>query len=72
MRTHYCGTLTESHLDTKVHLYGWVHRRRDHGGVIFVDIRDKTGLVQVVFHPENQEAFTKAERLRSEFVIAVE
>ena len=71
MRSHYCGHLNESHLDQDVELCGWVHRRRDHGGVIFVDLRDREGLVQVVFDPDNPENFTQAERLRSEYVIRV-
>ncbi len=71
MRTHYCGTVTDTDIDSQVLLHGWVHRRRDHGGVIFVDLRDRTGLVQVVFHPENKEVFALAESLRSEYVIEV-
>jgi aspartyl-tRNA synthetase len=71
MRSHYCGHLNESHLDQDVELCGWVHRRRDHGGVIFVDLRDREGLVQVVFDPDNPENFAHAERLRSEYVIRV-
>jgi len=71
MRSHYCGHLNESHLDQDVELCGWVHRRRDHGGVIFVDLRDREGLVQVVFDPDNPENFAQAERLRSEYVIRV-
>lgn len=71
-RTHRCGTVTDSHVDHTVTLYGWVQRRRDHGGVIFVDLRDRTGLVQVVFNPQTDpEAHTTADQLRSEFVIGV-
>ncbi len=71
MRTHYCGQVTEEHLDTEVELCGWVHRRRDHGGVIFVDLRDREGLVQVVFDPDRAEVFATAERVRSEFVLRI-
>jgi aspartyl-tRNA synthetase len=69
MRTHYCNHVTETLLDQTVRICGWVHNRRDHGGVIFLDIRDHTGLVQVVYEPENEAVFTQAERLRHEFVI---
>ncbi|MGR9085975.1 MAG: aspartate--tRNA ligase [Gammaproteobacteria bacterium] len=71
MRTHKCGELTRHHLTEAVELCGWVHRRRDHGGVIFIDLRDRSGLVQVVFDPENAEAFALAESVRSEFVLKV-
>ena len=69
MQRHYCGNLRTDHVSTQVELRGWVHRRRDHGGVIFLDVRDRTGLVQVVFHPDAAEAFSKAELIRSEYVI---
>jgi aspartyl-tRNA synthetase len=71
MRTHYCGKLNTSHLDQDVTLVGWAHRRRDHGGVIFVDLRDREGRVQVVFDPDTEETFANAERVRSEFVLQV-
>ncbi|MFN2349166.1 MAG: aspartate--tRNA ligase [Thioalkalivibrio sp.] len=71
MRSHYCGSVNESHLDQEVTLCGWVNRRRDHGGVIFIDLRDREGLVQVVFDPDLPEVFTTAERVRSEYVLAV-
>ncbi|SEP61273.1 aspartyl-tRNA synthetase [Ectothiorhodospira magna] len=71
MRTHYCGTVDESLLDQEVTLCGWVNRRRDHGGVIFVDLRDREGLVQVVFDPDRAEVFRTAERVRSEYVLQV-
>lgn len=71
MRTHYCGNVTESLIDETVELCGWVHRRRDHGGVIFVDLRDREGRVQVVFHPENKDTFPIGESLRNEYVIKV-
>ncbi len=71
MRTHTCGDLNESHLGQEVDLCGWVHRRRDHGGVIFVDLRDREGLAQVVFDPDTPEAFKTAETVRSEYVLKV-
>lgn len=71
MRTHYCSTVNESSLNKEVTVCGWVHNRRDHGGVVFLDIRDKSGLLQVVYEPENKETFLVAEKLRSEFVVRV-
>ncbi|MDF0752100.1 aspartate--tRNA ligase [Marinobacter sp. 71-i] len=71
MRSHYCGGINESHIDQEVTLCGWVHRRRDHGGVIFLDLRDRDGISQVVFDPDTPESFTLAEKVRSEFVIQV-
>jgi len=71
MRTHYCGELNTGHLDREVTLVGWAHRRRDHGGVIFVDLRDREGRVQVVFDPDTEQTFATAERVRSEFVLQV-
>jgi len=72
MRSVYCGELNESHLDQEVTLCGWVHRRRDHGGVIFVDLRDHKGLVQVVFDPDREAVFATAERIRNEYVLQVQ
>ncbi len=72
MRTHYCGQVTETLTGSTVTVCGWVHRRRDHGGVIFIDLRDREGLLQVVFDPVRAEIFAEAERLRSEFVVQVE
>jgi len=72
MRSHYCGALTAGHLDAQVTLCGWVHRRRDHGGVIFIDLRDREGLVQVVFDPDTPESFAVADRVRSEYVLQVQ
>ena len=72
MRSHFCGTVTEDLVGESVALCGWVHRRRDHGGVIFVDLRDRSGLVQVVYDPDTAEAFTTAEQVRSEYVLRVE
>jgi len=71
MRSHYCGDLNLSHVGQSVTLCGWAHRRRDHGGVIFVDLRDRHGLAQVVFDPDNAAAFGVAESVRSEFVLRV-
>jgi len=71
MRSHYCGHVTETSLDQEVTLCGWVNRRRDHGGVIFVDLRDREGLVQVVFDPDRAEMFATAERIRNEYVLRV-
>lgn len=69
MRTHYCTTVNEDNLNNEVTVCGWVHHRRDHGGVIFLDIRDRSGLLQVVYEPENKETFAIAEKLRHEFVV---
>jgi aspartyl-tRNA synthetase len=71
MRSHYCGQLRAAHVDQTVSLCGWAHRRRDHGGVIFVDLRDREGLAQAVFNPERKEAFAVAERVRAEYVLKV-
>ena len=71
MRSIYCGDVTADNLDEHVTLCGWVHRRRDHGGVIFVDLRDHKGLLQVVFDPDTEETFATAERIRNEFVLQV-
>lgn len=71
MRTDYCGKINENFLDKTVTLFGWAHRRRDHGGVIFVDLRDREGLVQFVVHPDNQQAFALAEKIRNEYVLKV-
>ena len=71
MRTHYCGQVTAEHIDQTVTVCGWVHRRRDHGGVIFIDLRDREGLVQVVYDPDKPEIFATAEKVRNEFVLQV-
>jgi len=71
MRTCYTGEVSRNHLDQTVTLFGWVHRRRDHGGVIFIDLRHRAGLAQVVFDPDNAAAFEVAERLRNEFCIKI-
>lgn len=71
MRTHYCGSITEAQIDQTITICGWVHRRRDHGGVIFLDMRDRDGLVQVVIDPDTPEAFATADKARSEFVLKI-
>jgi aspartyl-tRNA synthetase len=71
MRSHYCGHLNASHIEEEVTLCGWVHRRRDHGGVIFIDLRDREGLAQVVFDPDAEASFALAETVRNEFVLRV-
>ncbi|HMK21294.1 MAG TPA: aspartate--tRNA ligase, partial [Terriglobales bacterium] len=72
MRTDYCGLIDGKYLGQRVTLFGWVHRRRDHGGVIFVDLRDREGLVQIVCDPDTPDTFAVADRLRNEFVIRVQ
>ncbi|KPK18196.1 MAG: aspartyl-tRNA synthetase [Betaproteobacteria bacterium SG8_41] len=72
MRSEYCGLVNRKHLGQTVHVCGWVHRRRDHGGVIFIDLRDREGLLQVVCDPDTPETFKTADRVRNEFVIRVE
>ncbi len=71
MRTQYCGNLNASFIDQEVELCGWVHRRRDHGGVIFIDLRDREGLIQVVYDPDLEEVFAQAEQVRNEFVLRI-
>src|SRR5690554_3883050 len=71
MRTAYCGTIRATHIDQEVTLCGWVDRRRDHGGVIFIDLRDREGVVQVVFDPDAQDNFALADKVRSEYVLKV-
>ncbi|MGB0468686.1 MAG: aspartate--tRNA ligase [Pontibacterium sp.] len=71
MRSHYCGDLRKEHVGEEITLNGWVHRRRDHGGVIFLDVRDREGLTQVVFDPDREESFALADSVRNEFVIEV-
>ena len=72
MRTEYCGNVTKEHLGKDVSICGWVHRRRDHGGVIFLDVRDLEGICQAVIDPSNEEAFSLADKCRSEFVVQIE
>ncbi|MEC9364506.1 MAG: aspartate--tRNA ligase [Pseudomonadota bacterium] len=71
MRSHYCGQVTEKIVGETVTVCGWVHRRRDHGGVIFIDLRDREGLLQCVFDPDTKDAFAAADRLRSEYVVRI-
>ncbi len=71
MRSHYCGKLNSGHVGQEVVLCGWVHRRRDHGGVIFIDLRDRDGLAQIVFDPDSHEIFDAAEQVRNEYVLRV-
>lgn len=71
MRSHYCGQVNDSFVTQNISLCGWVHRRRDHGGVIFIDLRDRSGLVQVVIDPDTKAAFALAEKVRSEYVLRI-
>lgn len=71
MRTNYCGAINAEYLDKIVTLFGWVHRRRDHGGVIFIDLRDREGLVQTVCDPDSEQTFQTAEKIRNEYVLKI-
>ena len=71
MRTHYCGQLNTTHLGKTITLCGWAHRRRDHGGVIFIDLRDREGLAQIVCNPESEDMFKFAESVRNEYVLRI-
>ena len=72
MKSHYCGEITSSNLKEKVTICGWIHRRRDHGGIIFLDVRDIKGICQAVVNPDNKESFQLAESIRNEFVVQIE
>jgi aspartyl-tRNA synthetase len=71
MRSHFCGHVTEALIDQTVTVCGWVNRRRDHGGVIFIDLRDREGVLQIVVDPDTPEAFSTAEQIRNEFVLRI-
>jgi len=71
MRSHYCGVVDAAFIDQEVTLCGWVHKRRDHGGVIFIDLRDREGLIQVVVDPDTAEIFAVAEQVRNEYVLKI-
>lgn len=71
MRSHYCGEINKEHIATQIKLCGWVHHRRDHGGVIFIDLRDRSGVVQIVLNPEMKEIFACAEQVRNEYVLGL-
>ena len=71
MRSHYCGEITSKNLDQEITICGWIHKRRDHGGVIFIDVRDVKGICQAVINPDNAESFKIAETLRNEFVVKI-
>src|SRR5512135_2425286 len=71
MRTEYCGLVNAKFIGQTVNLFGWAHRRRDHGGIIFIDLRDREGLVQVVCDPDQADVFAQAEKVRSEFCLKV-
>ena len=71
MRSHYCGDINSSNIGSNIEISGWVHKRRDHGGVIFLDIRDLHGIVQVVFNPDLKEIFDIADSCRSEYVVNI-
>jgi len=71
MRSHYCGEVTEKLIDKEVEACGWVNKRRDHGGVIFIDLRDREGILQVVFDPDTPEIFALAEQIRNEYVLRI-
>lgn len=71
MRSHCCGELDATHVGATVEICGWVHRRRDHGGVIFLDMRDRTGIIQVVYDPDTEDSFNMADKVRNEFVLRV-
>ena len=69
MRSHYCGDVNQQLIEQTVNLCGWAHSYRDHGGVIFIDLRDRSGIVQIVIDPDTPQAFADAERIRNEYVV---
>ena len=69
---YYCSQVNDKSIDKNIKVFGWVAKRRDHGGIIFIDLRDHTGILQLVFNPDNKDLFKKAESIRSEFVICVQ
>ena len=71
MRSHYCGEITSKNLNEEITICGWIHKRRDHGGVIFLDVRDIKGICQAVINPDNSESFAIAESLRNEYVVQI-
>ena len=71
MKSHYCGEITSLNLKEEITICGWIHRRRDHGGVIFLDVRDIKGICQAVVNPDNENAFKLAESIRNEFVVQI-
>ncbi len=71
MKSHYCGEITSSNLKEEVTICGWIHRRRDHGGVIFLDVRDIKGICQAVVNPDNEKSFKLAESIRNEYVVKI-
>ena len=71
MKSHYCGEITSKNLEQDISICGWIHRRRDHGGVIFLDVRDIKGICQVVVNPENDQSFKIAESIRNEYVVQI-
>ena len=72
MMRYYCSQVNDKSVDKNIKVFGWVAKRRDHGGIIFVDLRDHSGILQLVFNPDNKDLFEKAESIRSEFVICVQ
>ena len=71
MKSHYCGEITSKNLEQDISICGWIHRRRDHGGVIFLDVRDIKGICQVVVNPDNDQSFKIAESIRNEYVVQI-
>ena len=72
MKRYYSSQVNDKHVNKNIKVFGWVSKRRDHGGIIFIDLRDHTGIIQLVFNPDNQKVFKIAESIRSEYVISIE